>query len=93
MPRFLRRSEGEVAFLQLQLQARAFDPAAINVMVTAFDDALRELKVTSRDDPRVERVAKIIIECAEKGMRDAAQMRDCALKVIRETGAVHDRRP
>jgi hypothetical protein len=93
MPRFLRCSEAEVALLQLQLQARAFDPAAINVMVAAFDDALRELKVTSRHDPRVERVAKIIIECAEKGMRDAGEMRDCALKVIRGSGAVHGRRP
>jgi hypothetical protein len=27
-------------------------------------------------------VAQIIIECAEKGMRDAAEMRDCALKAI-----------
>ena len=59
----------------LQLQGRAFDPAVVNVMVTAFDDTLRELKLSSRHDPLVERVAQIIIECAEKGMRDAAGMR------------------
>jgi hypothetical protein len=47
-------------------------------MVTAFDDTLREPKLSSRHDPLVERVAQIIIECAEKG--DAAEMRDCALK-------------
>jgi len=86
---FLRRSEAEVALLPLlQLQARAFEPAVVNVMVTAFDDTLRELKLSSRHDPLVERVAQIIIECAEKGMRDAAETRDCALKAIRN-GAEH----
>jgi predicted outer membrane protein len=81
---FLRRSEAEVALLRLlQLQGRAFDPAVVNVMVTAFDDTLRELKLSSRHDPLVERVAQTIIECAENGMRDAAEMRDCALKAIR----------
>jgi hypothetical protein len=81
---FLRRSEAEVALLRLlQLQGRAFDPAVVNVMVTAFDNTLRELKLSSRHDPLVERVAQIIIECAENGMRDAAEMRDCALKAIR----------
>jgi hypothetical protein len=52
-------------------------------MVTAFEDALRELKLTNREDPLVERVAKIIIDCAEGGMRDAADIRDCALQAIR----------
>jgi len=52
-------------------------------MVTAFEDALRELKLTNREDPIVERVAKIIIECAERGMRDPADIRDCALEAIR----------
>ena len=81
---FLRRSEAEVALLRLlQLQGRAFDPAVVNVMMTAFDLTLRELKLSSRHDPLVERVAQIIIECAEKGMRDVAEMRDCALKAIR----------
>jgi len=78
-----------VALLRLlQLQGRTFDPAVVNVMLTAFDDTLRELKLTSRHDPLVERVAQIIIECAENGMRDVAEMRDCALKAIRN-GAEH----
>ena len=72
----------------LQLQGRTFDPAVVNVLLTAFDDTLRELKLTSRHDPLVERVAQIIIECAENGMRDVAEMRDCALKAIRN-GAEH----
>ena len=43
---FLRRTEAEVALLRLlQLQGRAFDPGVVNVMVTAFDNTLRELNL------------------------------------------------
>jgi hypothetical protein len=75
-------SEVEVPILRL-LQGRVFEPEVVNAMVTAFEDVLRELKVTDREDPIVERVAKIIIECAERGMRDPADIRDCALQAIR----------
>jgi len=75
---FLRRTEAEVALLRLlQLQGRAFDPGVVNMMVTAFDNTLRELKLRSRHDPLVERVAQIIIECAE---RDARCYRDAGLR-------------
>ncbi len=75
---FLRRTEAEVALLRLlQLQGRAFDPGVVNVMVTAFGNTLRELKLSSRHDPLVERVAQIIIECAE---RDARCYRDAGLR-------------
>jgi hypothetical protein len=75
-------SEVEVPILRL-LQGRVFEPEVVNAMVTAFEDVLRELKLTDREDPIVERVAKIIIECAERGMRDPADIRDCALQAIR----------
>jgi hypothetical protein len=75
-------SEVRVPILRL-LQGRIFEPEVVNAMVTAFEDALRELKLTNREDPIVERVAKIIIECAERGMRDPADIRDCALQAIR----------
>jgi hypothetical protein len=66
------------------LQGRAFDPEAVNLMVTAFEDTLRELRLTDREDPLVQRVATIIIECAERGIRDPGEMRDCALEAIRD---------
>ncbi len=68
------------------LQGRVFEPEVVNAMVTAFEDTLRELKLANREDPIVLRVANIIIECAEHGMRDAAEMRDCALDAIRDGG-------
>ena len=66
------------------LQGRAFDQEAINLMVIAFEDTLRELRLANRPDPIVERVARVIVECAERGMRDPAAMRDCALEAIRK---------
>jgi hypothetical protein len=65
------------------LHGRAFDQEAIDAMTLAFEDALRELGVVNRQDPIVQQVAHVIIECAERGMRDAREMRDCALEAIR----------
>jgi hypothetical protein len=45
--------------------AAAFDQEAITAIVAALEDTLRELKLTDRDDPTVETVARIIIECAQ----------------------------
>jgi hypothetical protein len=59
-----------------------FHQEAITAMAAAFEDTLRELKLTDRDDPLVEIVARIIIECAQQGNRDPIDMRDCALKAI-----------
>jgi hypothetical protein len=75
-------SEVDVPILRL-LQGRGFEPEVVNAMVAAFEDVLRGLKLTDREDPIVERMAKIIIECAERGMRDPADIRDCALQAIR----------
>ena len=43
-------------------------------MVAAYEDCLRVLNI-GRADPRAETVAKKIIEIAQTGVRDAAQMR------------------
>jgi hypothetical protein len=66
------------------LKEAAFDQDAITAMAAAFEDSLRELKLTDGDDPIVETVARIIIECAQQGNRDPVDMRDCALAAIRE---------
>jgi hypothetical protein len=74
-----------VAIFRL-LQGHVFDQEAINLMVIAFEDTLRELDLANRPDPVVEHVARVIIECAERGMRDPAEMRNCALEAIRKGG-------
>ncbi|MFL5104917.1 MAG: hypothetical protein ACJ8DX_02345 [Xanthobacteraceae bacterium] len=71
------------------LKQAVFDQHAIDAMTIAFEDTLRELRLTDREDPIVEIVARVIIECARQGDRDPVQMRDCALKALKIPPAGH----
>src|SRR5213082_796457 len=62
----------------------AFDPEAVEIIVTAFEDALGQLGLTNRDDPIVALVARRILTFAQQGERDPARLRDFALKSIRQ---------
>jgi hypothetical protein len=66
------------------LETRAFDPEAIYIIVAAFEDVLRELRLTDRNSPAVEVVAKRIIAFAQQGENDPANLRDLVLKSIRK---------
>ena len=52
------------------LQKSAFGPEDIELLATAYEDALRALKLNDRDDPITQLVAKRIIEAAQTGLRD-----------------------
>ena len=65
------------------LQNSAFEPEFIDVMSAAFQQACNELGLAETDDPLREIVARKIIECAQTGVRDQAQLCDSALKSIR----------
>jgi hypothetical protein len=62
------------------LRDAVFAPDAVSAMVTAFEDTLRELKLTDRDDPITELIARLIIDCAKDGERDPVKLRDCAME-------------
>jgi hypothetical protein len=64
------------------LKTEAFDPEAIHIIVAAFEDVLRELRLTNRNSPAVEVVAKRIIAFAHQGENDAANLRDLVLNSI-----------
>lgn len=64
------------------VQAAAFDAAAVKIITTAFDDALKELGI-ERTDPKAEIVARKIIECARMGERDPARLRELATAGMR----------
>ena len=64
------------------LQNHVFDPDTIAVMVTAFEDALHELRLTDRADPATELVARKVIELAERGERDPARLRDQVVRSL-----------
>ena len=61
----------------------SFGPGEIEVLVTAFEDALRELQLSDREDPVTLTVAKRLIELANEGERDPVRLRDRALESLR----------
>ena len=61
------------------LQFSAFDPDEITRMTAAYEDALRVLGLTDRQDQLTELVAKKIIEIARQGERDSTRLRQRAL--------------
>jgi hypothetical protein len=61
----------------------AFSPNEVKILVDAFEDTLRALNLTNREDPLTTRVAKVIIGLAKDGERDPARLRDLALKFVR----------
>jgi len=62
---------------------RSFGPGEVEVLVTAFEDALRELQLSDREDPVTLTVARRIIELANEGERDPVRLRDRALESLR----------
>jgi hypothetical protein len=66
------------------LKNRAFGPDEIKVLTTAYEEALRTLRLKDRADPATEMIAKKIIELAQRGERDPARLREHALRCLSE---------
>jgi hypothetical protein len=64
------------------LQNSGFDPESIKVMTAAYETARGQLGLTDRSDPLTELVARKIIEIAQTGVRDPAQLCERALSAI-----------
>jgi hypothetical protein len=62
---------------------RAFEPEAISVLTCAYADVCRTLGVSERDDPGADKVAKAVIEYAQRGVGDPAGLRDRVLQALR----------
>ena len=63
----------------------AFTPEDVKVLIDAFEDTLRALRLHDRGDPLTMAVAKIIIQLAKDGERDPTRLRDLALKAVSGT--------
>jgi len=68
------------------LQRSAFAPEDIAPLVAAYEDCLRALKLSNGSDPINEIVAKKIIEIAQTGIRNPAQLGRLALEEIGLSG-------
>ncbi len=64
------------------LQNSPFDPEHIEMMVATFEKVSEELGLALKEDAIRDLVAKGIIECAQKGIRDPVEMRRCAHDVL-----------
>ena len=60
----------------------AFTPEDVKVLIAAFEDTLRALKLVDREDPVTIMLAKIIFELAKEGERDPVRLRDLALQAV-----------
>jgi hypothetical protein len=63
-------------------QNAPFDPEYIDLMSFVFDQVSIELGLARSTDALRDLVAKAILECAQKGIRDPVEMRRCAHKVL-----------
>jgi hypothetical protein len=61
---------------------RVFEPEAVISTARAYESALVTLKLSDRQDPFTEIVARKIVEIAETGERDPNRLRDRALEAI-----------
>jgi hypothetical protein len=59
-----------------------FEPAAITVMTTAFEETLRTLGLVDHTGLAAEIVAKKIIELAQQGEGDPIRLRDRAVQSL-----------
>lgn len=58
----------------------ALEPDDIKALATAYEESLRLLGLTNRDDPVTEIIARKLIELAQCGVRDPIDLRTRALK-------------
>jgi hypothetical protein len=59
-----------------------FDPDVIKVMTAAYERALSEQRLTDRNDPLTELIAKSIINVTAKGERDPGKIKERALNAL-----------
>ena len=65
------------------LKKATLGPKEISRITQAYEQALHTLCVKDRDDPLTETIAKQIIEIAQAGVHDAAQLSALAIAELR----------
>ena len=64
------------------LQNSPLGPEEIAVLTDAYERTLRRLSLVDRKDPLTELIARKIIELAERGVREAKQLSELAIKEL-----------
>ncbi len=69
------------------LRENTFDADAVEAMGRAYEDLLRDVGLTDRNDPFTEIIAKEIVQVARTGVRDAGEIRAQVLAGLRDRAA------
>jgi hypothetical protein len=64
------------------IASKSFGPDEIEPMIAAYESALVELRLTNRDDPVTEDIAKAIVNVTATGERDPVKIRERALNAL-----------
>jgi hypothetical protein len=64
------------------LQNSPMGPEQIRVLETAYEQTLHNLCLKDRNDPLTEMIAKTIIEIAQTGVKEPAQISTLAIKQL-----------
>ena len=64
------------------LQNSPLGPEEIKVLTDAYEHTLRKLGLVDRNDPIAEIIAKKIIELGQRGVREAPQLVELAIKEL-----------
>ena len=60
------------------LQNTSFDRDLIEALTSVFEEMSRELGLAAVEDALRDTLARVIIQCAQRGIRDPLQIRQCA---------------
>ena len=69
-------------------QNEAFEPEAISTMMRTHAEVCRTLGLDERNRPEIDRVARTIIEFAQRGARNQDRLRDCVLQALRDQSLI-----
>ena len=65
------------------LKGSPLEPELIRSLEAAYEKTLRTIGLVDRDDPITEMIARTIVEMAQTGVHDPAQLSAMAIKEIR----------
>jgi|HubBroStandDraft_5_1064220.scaffolds.fasta_scaffold386224_1 hypothetical protein len=68
---------------------RAFEPEAITVMTDAYAEVCRTLGLGERENADTRKVAKTVIEFAQRGVRDPTRLRDRVLSALHRSDGIN----
>jgi hypothetical protein len=60
------------------LQSSSFDHDLVETLTSVFEEMSCELGLAAVEDALRDTLARVIIQCAQRGMRDPLQIRQCA---------------